>query len=89
VVCYFVLCVIHVLYLIVVPLPPAENTFAVNINNNNNNKKKKKKKKAFRKLYQSSDEGGGISSDTYTKTITSITAVLLPFVTYLLSLPRI
>jgi hypothetical protein len=30
-----------------------------------------------------------LPSDTYRKHITSITAVLLPFVTYLLTLPRI
>jgi hypothetical protein len=31
------MCVVCVLCLIVVPLPPGENQFAVKINNNNNN----------------------------------------------------
>jgi hypothetical protein len=35
VVCYFVMCVICVLCLIVVPLPPGKNPSAVKINNNN------------------------------------------------------
>jgi hypothetical protein len=36
------MCVISVLCLIVVPLPPGKNPFAVKINNNNNNNNNKK-----------------------------------------------
>jgi hypothetical protein len=35
------MCIVCVLCLIVVPLPPGENPFAVKISNNNNNNKSK------------------------------------------------
>jgi hypothetical protein len=39
VVLFYVMCLVCVLCLIVVPLTPGENPFAVKINNNNNNNK--------------------------------------------------